>query len=215
MPGTYRGAGLEALGVGADGGGAIGSLLLASLAVMGSPGPTTMSLVAVGSAFGVRQCLPYLVGIVVGTTAVLVAVATGVTAALLTVPALGSVLTAVAVVYILWLAFHIATAPPLAEQPAASGVPSLLGGAFLGVANPKAWIAIAAVFASARLSPDAGADAAGKLALLTAMIVVIHVAWLLVGASIAPLLRRRRWSRAINGTLAAALVIATVLAVLP
>ena len=51
MPGTYRGAGLEALGVGADGGGAIGSLLLASLAVMGSPGPTTMSLVAVGSAF--------------------------------------------------------------------------------------------------------------------------------------------------------------------
>lgn len=197
------------------GAGAVGSLLLASLAVMGSPGPTTMSLVAVGSAFGVRRCLPYLAGIVLGTTAVLVAVATGVTAVLLAVPAIGSVLTAVAVAYVLWLAFRIATAPPLAEQPPAAGVPSLLGGAFLGIANPKAWIAIAAVFAGARLSPGAGADAAGKLVLLTAMIVVIHVGWLLVGASIAPLLRSRRWSRAVNGTLAAALVLATVPAVLP
>ena len=205
----------ESLAAGAEGTGAIGSLLLASLAVMGSPGPTTMSLVAVGSAFGVRRCLPYLVGVVLGTTAVLVAVATGVTAALLAVPALGSVLTAVAVAYILWLAFSIATAPPLSEQPVASGVPSLLGGAFLGVANPKAWIAIAAVFASARLSPDAGTDAAGKLVLLTAMIVAIHVGWLLVGASIAPLLRSRRWSRVINVALAVALVAATVLAVLP
>jgi threonine/homoserine/homoserine lactone efflux protein len=215
MPPSIAAPALETLAAQSAGRGAIGSLLLASLAVMGSPGPTTMSLVAVGSAFGVRRCLPYLAGIVLGTTAVLLAVATGVTAVLLAVPAIGSVLTAVAVVYIFWLAYHIATAPPLSEQPAAAGVPSVLGGAFLGIANPKAWIAIAAVFASATLSPDAGADAAGKLALLTAMIVVIHVGWLLVGASIAPLLRNRRWSRVINGTLAAALVVATVLAVLP
>jgi threonine/homoserine/homoserine lactone efflux protein len=206
---------VEALAAEAVGLGSVGSLLLASLAVMGSPGPTTMSLVAVGSAFGVRRCLPYLVGLVLGTTVVLFAVATGVTAALLAVPAIGSVLTAVAVGYILWLAARIATAPPLSDQPAAGGVPSLLGGVFLGLANPKAWIAIAAVFASARLSPDAGADAALKLLLLTAVIVAIHVGWLLVGASIAPLLRSRRWSRVVNVVLAAALVVATVLAVLP
>ena len=195
--------------------GSIGSLLLASLAVMGSPGPTTTSLVAVGSAFGVRRCLPYLLGVVLGTTAVLFAVATGVTAALLAVPAFGSALTVLAVAYILWLAFHIATAPQLSEQPAATRVPSLLGGAFLGVANPKAWIAIAAVFASARLSPDAGADAALKLVVLAPMVVAIHVGWLFVGASIAPLLRSRPWSRVINAVLATTLVVATVLAVLP
>ena len=205
----------EALAEQAAGGGSVGALLLASLAVMGSPGPTTTSLVALGSAFGVRRCLPYLTGVVLGTTAVLVAVATGLTAALLAVPALGTALTVVAVGYSLWLAFSIATAPPLSGQPAAAGVPSLAGGAFLGVANPKAWIAIAAVFASARLSPDAAVDAAAKLVLLTAMIVAIHVGWLLVGASIAPLMRTRRWSRVINAVLGAALVIETVLALLP
>ncbi|WNV74285.1 LysE family transporter [Geodermatophilus sp. DSM 44513] len=205
----------ESLAEQAAAGGSIGSLLLASLAVMGSPGPTTMSLVATGSAFGMRRCLPYLTGVVLGTTAVLVAVATGLTAALLAVPAIGSVLTVGAVVYILWLAFHIATAAPLSEQPAAASLPSLTGGVFLGLANPKAWLAIAAVFASARSTPDAGADAAAKLLLLTAMIVAIHLGWLLIGASITPVLRGGRWSRVINVTLAAALVVATVLAVLP
>ena len=161
----------------------------------------------VGSPVGVRRCLPYLVGIVLGTTAVLVAVATGVTAALLALPAIGSVLTAVAAAYILRLAFHIATAPPLSGQSTADGVLSLLGGALLGGASPKAWIAIAAVFASVRLSPDAGADAAAKVVLLTGMAVAIHVCWLLLGASIAPLLRSRGWSRVINATLAAALAI--------
>jgi hypothetical protein len=52
----------EAL-VGAIRWGSLGPLLLASAAIMGSPGPATISLVGVGSAFGVRRALPYLVGI--------------------------------------------------------------------------------------------------------------------------------------------------------
>ncbi len=125
--------------------GSLGPLLFASLAIMGSPGPATISLVAAGSAYGVRRSFAYLVGIIVGTTIVLVAVATGITVALLAVPAIGSVLIGISAAYILWLAYHIATAPPLSEQTAASDAPSLGGGVLLGVANPKAWVAIAAV----------------------------------------------------------------------
>jgi len=44
----------------------------------------------VGSAYGLRRSLAYLLGIIVGTTLVLVAVATGLTATLLAVPALRS-----------------------------------------------------------------------------------------------------------------------------
>ena len=72
--------------------GSVGSLLVTSLAIMGSPGPATISLTAAGSAYGVRRSLAYLVGIVAGTTIVLVAVAAGITAALLAVPALRVVL---------------------------------------------------------------------------------------------------------------------------
>ena len=100
---------------------------------MGSPRPATISLVAVGSVFGVRHSLKYLIRIIVGTTVVLVAVATGITAALVTLPAIGSVLLGISAAYILWLAYHIATAPLLSEQTAAADAPSFAGGALLGV----------------------------------------------------------------------------------
>jgi threonine/homoserine/homoserine lactone efflux protein len=194
--------------------GSVGPLLLTSLAIMGSPGPATISLVAAGSVYGVRRSLPYLVGIIVGTTIVLLAVATGITAALLALPAIGTVLIWISVVYILWLAYHIATAPPLLEPMAVSDAFSLAGGALLGVANPKAWIAIAAVFASAHLAATATTDAAAKIAVLTGMIIVINSIWLVAGKSLAPLLRHPSRARIVNTTLAVALVGATALAVL-
>ncbi|HEY4025488.1 MAG TPA: LysE family transporter [Candidatus Dormibacteraeota bacterium] len=192
----------------------VGPLVLISLAIMGSPGPATISLVAAGSACGVRRSLPYLVGIMAGTMLVLVAVATGITATLLAIPALGPVLIWTSAAYILWLAFRIATARPLGEPAAAPDAFSPAGGAVLGVANPKAWVAIAAVFASAHLAGAATADAAAKVAVLTAMIIVICTTWLVAGASIAPLLRDPRRARVVNAALAVALVGATALAVL-
>jgi threonine/homoserine/homoserine lactone efflux protein len=131
--------------------GSLGSLVLTSLAIMGSPGPATISLTATGSIHGVRRSLGYLAGVIGGTMIVLVAVATGITATLLAVPALRSILIAVSAAYILWLAYHLATAPPLAARSAAAEAPTPAGGALLGIANPKAWVAIAAVFASGRL----------------------------------------------------------------
>jgi threonine/homoserine/homoserine lactone efflux protein len=194
--------------------GSIGPLMLASAAIMGSPGPATISLAVVGSAYGVRRSLAYLLGIIVGTMLVLVAVATGITATLLAVPALQAVVVVISAVYILWLAYHIATAPPLAQQSETSGAPSLGGATLLAVANPKAWVAIAAVFASARLADTATTDAAAKTVVLSVMIVAITVAWLIAGASLAPMLRDPYRARIINIALAAALVVTTALAIL-
>ena len=194
--------------------GSAGPLVLTSLAIMGSPGPATISLTAAGSAYGVRRSLGYLVGIIAGTTIVLVAVGTGITATLLAVPALRSVLIATSVAYILWLAYHVATAPPLVTQSATSSAPTLPGGALLGVANPKAWVAIGAVFAGNHLATSATGDAAAKIAILAVMIVLINATWLLAGASFAPLLRDARRARVINRTLAVALVASTAAAVL-
>ena len=194
--------------------GSVWPLLFISLAIMGSPGPATISLIAVGSAYGVWRSIPYLLGIIVGTTIVLLAVATGITSALLAVPAIGLILIWSSVVYILWLAYHIATAPPLSEPTAASSTLSVAGGTFLGIANPKAWVAIAAVFASGHLADDTKTDAAAKIAVLTAVIIAICAIWLVAGKSIAPLLRDPRRARVVNAALAAALVGATALAVL-
>lgn len=191
--------------------GSIGPLLVTALAIMGSPGPATVSLAAAGSAYGVRRSLGYLAGIVAGTVVVLVAVATGITATLLAVPALRAVLLVLSAAYILWLTWRIATAG-VGTGPRLGAAPSLAGGAMLGVANPKAWVAIAATFGSTRLADPATTDAAAKVALLSVVAVLIITVWLIVGASFAPALRDPRRARVVNLALAAALVAATALA---
>jgi threonine/homoserine/homoserine lactone efflux protein len=154
----------------------LATLTFASLVVMGSPGPATMSVTAVGAAFGLRRSLPYLSGIVVGTAAVLLAVAAGVVSMLLSMPRLAPVLLAVSAAYIAYLAFRIARAPPLSRQDPQARAPSFGGGFLLAVSNPKAYLAIAAVFAGTTLPLDSPmAEAILKSAVLTIMIVVIHL----------------------------------------
>ncbi len=193
--------------------GSLVPLLVASAALMGSPGPATISAAAVGSAYGVRGSLRYVGGLVAGTGLVLLAVATGLTAVLLAIPGLRPVLTAVSAAYILWLAYRIATAPPVSAGDGAER-PSPAGALVLAVANPKAWVAIAAVFATARLADGALVDAAAKVVVLGAMIVVIMAGWLLAGAFLSTLLREPRRARAVNAALAAALVGTTAIALL-
>jgi len=190
------------------------ALVLAATVVMGSPGPATISVTAVGAAFGLRDSLRYACGIVLGTVAVLLVVATGVTAALSSMPRLAPLLVVASAAYILYLAFKIATAPPLAARAAEALRPTWLAGFLLAVANPKAYVAIAAAFAGA--SSKQGAAELGpwlKLAVLAGMIVVIHAVWLLAGAAFARFLRKPVTSRIINLVFAATLVLTTVLAV--
>jgi threonine/homoserine/homoserine lactone efflux protein len=191
----------------------LGTLAATSLAIMGTPGPATISLTAAGSAYGVRRSARYLAGIVAGTWLVLLAVASGITAALLAVPAVRPVLIAAAAAYILWLAYHIATAPPLSVAAADAEAPGLAGGTLLGVANPKAWVAIAAVFASVHIGEGAVLDAGVKVAVLTVMIVVINATWLAAGASLARFLRDPGRARLVYRLLAVVLVAAAAISV--
>lgn len=194
-------------------GGPLLTLVLASLVVMGSPGPSTISVTAVGAAYGLWRSLGYVTGLILGTTIVLLAVATGVMSILLSVPRLAPLLFAISALYMLYLAFRIATAPPLSRSVAARA-PSVGAGFLLAVANPKAYLAIAAVFAGTRLSTDTTLDAVLKTAVLALMIVVIHVCWLAAGASFSRVLHDPVWSRIANIAFAAMLVIVTVLAFL-
>ena len=79
-------------------------LLLAALPLMGSPGPATLSIAATGSVFGVVRGIPHLMGIVMGTSLVVVLIATGVTGLLFTIPGVLPILTLAALAYILFLA---------------------------------------------------------------------------------------------------------------
>jgi threonine/homoserine/homoserine lactone efflux protein len=188
------------------------SLILASVVVMGSPGPSTMSVTAIGAAFGPRRSVGYFSGLVLGTIAVLAAVAAGLVSILLSVPRLAPVLLAVSAAYMIYLAFRIATAPPLSKRSDTISAPSFTAGFLLAIANPKAYVAIAAVFAGSTLATDATLDAIFKTMVLALMIVAIHACWLLAGASFSRLFYDPVSSRIANIVFAAALVVTTVFA---
>ncbi|MER8371450.1 LysE family translocator [Mesorhizobium sp. M1406] len=190
------------------------ALVLAATVVMGSPGPATISVTAVGAAFGLRHSLGYACGIILGTIAVLLVVATGVMAVLTSMPKLAPLLAVASAAYILYLAFKIATAPPLAARAAEASRPTLVAGFLLAVANPKAYVAIAAVFAGA--SSKQGVAEIGPwlgLTVLALMIVAIHAVWLVAGAAFARFLRQPATSRIVNLVFAGTLVLTTALAV--
>jgi threonine/homoserine/homoserine lactone efflux protein len=96
----------------------------------------------------------------------------------------------------------------------AAARPTFGAGLLLAVANPKAWLAIPAVYTSGRIAHSAGVDALVKFGALALMIVVIMCLWLLLGASVAPLLRRPRQRRIMNVALATMLFASTALAAL-
>ncbi|MER9600019.1 LysE family transporter, partial [Mesorhizobium sp. M0244] len=104
------------------------ALVLASAIVMGSPGPATISVTAVGAAFGLRDSLRYASGIVFGTILVLLVVATGIMAVLAALPKLAALLAVASAAYILYLAFKIATGPPQAAGAGGGGHNPIPGG---------------------------------------------------------------------------------------
>jgi len=193
---------------------AIPHLLATALPLVGSPGPATLSLAAMGAAFGVRASVPYYLGIVFGTMLVLTAVLSGLAAVVLAVPGLGPVLGMAALAYILYLAFRIATAPPVSRTRTTGDGPSFGGALVLAVCNPKAYAALGAVCSSVEVvEASATQDALVKLASLSALMLIVDILWLGFGATFASALAAPRIARTINIAFAV-LLVGSVLAAL-
>jgi threonine/homoserine/homoserine lactone efflux protein len=183
----------------------LAAFVIAAFALTGSPGPATLGLSAAAAAFGLRASLALMAGIIVGVLIVFAAAAAGLTGLILAQPLLGPVVKALSVAYMLWLAWSIASAPPLGEGRQGAA-PTFWGGMVLGVGNPKAYAAMAALSSGFVLSADATTDATLKAVILLAVMVAVDVAWLLAGSALARAMRNPKTSRAINVAFAVALL---------
>lgn len=189
--------------------------LLAAIALAGSPGPATLSLAAAGAAFGAKRVIAYLVGIVLGMVAVMTVTAAGLVGLLLALPGVTPVVTVAAAAYFLWLAWRIATAPPLAEVAGDRQPPRFAGGFGLSLINPKGYAAMAALFSSFVLVRERlQFDIALKIGVLTLLIAAVNVAWLFSGALLTRFFRDPHTNRIVNVAFAAALLVSVALALL-
>ena len=128
------------------------ALLIAALALMAS-GPVTLASAAAGAAWPGRATA-YVLAMSTGTITVILLVAVGVTGLVASIPGARPVIAAAGMGYILYLAWRIASAPPIGALSADRRPPPLLGGYAMAIANPKAWAAFAALFSGYPLIPD-------------------------------------------------------------
>lgn len=181
-------------------------LIVAVLALMGTPGPVTLASAASGAAFGLRA-FPYVAAMTAGTATVMLLVATGITGIVAAVPGVGPVIAVLAGSYIIYLAVKIAMAPPLDALDREASLPPLVGGYAMAVMNPKAYGAMAALFSGFPLVPDQPlADATIKVPLLTMFALIINSVWMLSGTALALRLRDPSSSRMLNIAFAVLLV---------
>ncbi len=191
------------------------AFVIAGFALTGSPGPATLSLAAAGAAFGGRRVLGYVAGLTSAIIIVMAVTATGIAGVLLALPGIKPVVLVVAAAYFLYLAFRIATAPPLSDTAADRRAPSFVAGVVLNLVNPKAYAAMAALFSGfVVIDGHLALDAATKIAVLTAIIVSVNLAWLFGGTALTRTFRDPTTNRAINVIFAVLLVASVVLALI-
>ena len=189
--------------------------VLAGLALAGSPGPATLSLAAAGAAFGARRSLGYMIGQIIGLLGVMGVTASGMVGLLLAVPGATPVVLIISAAYFAYLAFRIATAPPLTADAEQQREPTIIAGAILSLLNPKGYAAMAALFSGFVLFRERIAlDVTVKFAVLLAIIVIVDIAWLLAGAAMTRLFREPRTNRIINVTFAMLLIASVGVALL-
>jgi len=193
----------------------ITGFILAAFALVGSPGPATLSLAATGAAFGARQGLGYLLGIEVGMIIIMVITASGVMGVLLAVPRATPIVTGLGAGYILYLAYRIATKQAKADDRKPERHPSFWAGLFLSLVNPKAYASLAALYSGFVLVKDSFVeDAVLKGIVLLVILTAVDVAWLVSGSALSKRVQDPTINRAVNVTFAVLLVVSVAFAVL-
>ncbi|MEM1155771.1 MAG: LysE family translocator [Pseudomonadota bacterium] len=182
------------------------ALCIFALVTSITPGPNNLMLMASGANYGYARSVPHMAGIVAGFAVLLVVVGFGLFEVFETVPATYLVLKVLGVVYLLYLAWKIASAAPPDTVNEDAGAPmTFFQAALFQWVNPKAWtVGLAAVTIYA---PSRSLSAILLLTLVFAAVTVPSISvWTLMGQ------RTRNWLtstlrlRVFNGAMAVLLV---------
>jgi len=191
---------------------ALGLFILSATALLGSPGPAIAMLVAIGRAEGIARGLRFFTGLQIGLALAAAISAFGLFSLVQLVPGAMQVMAVGAAIYLLWLAWKIASAPVGVNAGEGGVLSSFTAGMFLGLSNPKAFMAFLSLFASQTLvAGSRHGDTVFKWALVVLVMIVVDIVWLMIGAGLRHARLSPRGERALNIVLGAMVVGATLL----
>ncbi len=176
-----------------------------------TPGPNNILLTASGVNFGFVRTIPHVLGVDVGFVVLLATFAAGLGLVFAAVPFLQYALKAAGALYMLWLAWKVASARPVEDGDDAPGRPMtfLQAVAFQWV-NPKAVVAALSGIAVYMRPGHELYDFAIVLAVFALATVLSTVTWAGFGVVLRRFLRDPRHARIFNVTMALLLVVSIV-----
>ncbi len=183
----------------------LSALALFALVSSITPGPNNLMLLASGANFGIRRTIPHMLGIGIGFVVMVVLVGIGLVGIFDAYPMTYQILRVVSIVYLIYLAWKIATAAPV-ETAEAGGRPfTFIQAALFQWVNPKAWaMGLTAVTVYA---PNQSIDAILWVALVFGLINLPSITcWTVLGRQIKPLLSDGRRMQVFNIVMAGLLL---------
>jgi threonine/homoserine/homoserine lactone efflux protein len=182
------------------------ALILFSFVSSATPGPNNLMLMASGANFGFRRTIPHMLGVGIGFTVMVMLVGTGLVQVFDAYPISHTILKFVSVAYLLWLAWKIATAVPVAGQKGGARPMTFLQAAAFQWVNPKAW-----TMALPATSAYAPGQTLGAIALVAAIFGAVNLptvsSWTLMGQQMARLLSNSNRLTLFNWSMAGLLVL--------
>lgn len=178
-----------------------------------TPGPSNILVMTAAARSGLAGGLRCLAGVVAGMALLMATAVLGLGAFLQATPAALPVLKAAGAVFLLWLAWKIAAAPPPALQDGAAPVGFRSALLFQWI-NPKSWVvcaSAASTYAGTGMPPLLQAAVLGGIFALAAA--PSCAVWLLGGAALKRWLRAPRAARAFNVAMGLLLAASVVLIV--
>lgn len=116
--------------------------ILYCIAMSGTPGPNNVMVLASGANYGFWRTQPHVWGINIGFALMMFILALGLGTVFVAEPRLQLALKVIGILYMLWLAWKIATAKGSGEAGETGRPLTFLQGAAFQWVNPKAWMMI-------------------------------------------------------------------------
>ncbi len=182
-------------------------LALALFAFVSSitPGPNNLMLMTSGANFGFRRTIPHMLGVGLGFVVMILLLGAGLVGLFEAFPVAYDLLKGISVVYLLFLAYKIATAAPTDEAAAVGRPMTFLQAAAFQWVNPKAW-----AMALTAISAYTPTQSFGSVVLVGLVFGAINLpsvgSWTLLGQQLAHILTNRTRLVAFNWTMAVLLV---------
>ena len=187
------------------------ALSIATGVLLGSPGPATLSLAAVGATYGIAKGARYLFGILMGLLFAMAGAVFGVAAVFAQWPEARWIVQLLGVAYLLYIAYRIATAPVLDKNAQnLSKPPSFRDGFILNLLNPKAYAAFFVLFSQFLLPfPNIAVRYVLTSLVCFAVAIVVDSIWLAIGSAIRLLFTHPHMARAVRIIFALSIVAST------